>query len=349
LRHDGSVIFFLVRAMRSGQRARIASLLSAAAACVLTGAFLFSLAEKLPFTTGLYWAITTATTVGYGDVTPHNGIGRLIASAVMLTTIPLLASVFALATGGYAAAGIRRILAMHNPLPERPYRLVIGMAQSVPAILRELVAAGVTVVLVADTDPAGVPTEVHHIRADPTDESAIKRAKPADAEQALITGTSDGDVLVSSVLVRKQAPDLPIVAVVSSSAVREALHDLGVRQTMSAHDLIAATLAKSLEAPHAADMVSELVESQRHRLSEVDAAAEGAVGKALSAVRDERDGLVLGLVHDGTFSLGIADDPTVEDGDSLLVAESTPPGTGNGRRPVVERLAVGERRAAGSG
>jgi Trk K+ transport system NAD-binding subunit len=101
------------------------------------------------------------------------------------------------------------------------------MSQSVPAILRELLAAGVTVVLVADTDPAGLPAEVHHIRADPTDESAITRAQPADAEQALITGTSDGDVLVSSVLVRKQAPDLPTVAVVSSASVREALRDLG--------------------------------------------------------------------------------------------------------------------------
>jgi voltage-gated potassium channel len=335
--------------MRSGQRTRISILLGAAAACLLIGALLFSLAEHYTFTTSLYWAITTATTVGYGDVTPHNGLGRVIASGVMLTTIPLLASVFALATGGYAAAGIRRILAMHNPLPEPPYRLVIGMSQSVPAILRELVAAGVTVVLVADTDPAGLPPEVHHIRADPTDESAIRRARPADAEQALITGTSDGDVLVSSVLVRKQAPDLPIVAVVSSASVREALRDLGVRQTVSAHDLIAATLAKSLEAPHAADMVSELVESQRHRLSEVDAGAEGAVGKALSAVRDERDGLVLGLVHNGTFSLGLADDPTVEAGDSLLIAESAPPGTANGRRAIGERRAVGERPPAGSG
>ncbi len=329
--------------MRSGQRARIAILLGAAASCLLIGALLFSLAEHYAFTTCLYWAITTATTVGYGDVTPHNSLGRLIASGVMLTTIPLLASVFALATGGYAAAGIRRILAMHSPLPDPPYRLVIGMSQSVPAILRELVAAGVTVVLLANTDPAGLPAEVHHIRADPTDESAIRRAKPAGAEQALITGASDGDVLVSSVLVRKQAPDLPIVAVVSSASVREALRDLGVRQTMSAHDLIAATLAKSLEAPHAADMVSDLVESPRHRLSEVDAATEGAVGKALSAVRDERDGLVLGLVHNGTFSLGLADDPTVQAGDSLLIAEKGPPATANLRR------AVDERRAADSG
>jgi voltage-gated potassium channel len=316
------VIIFLVRAMRSGHRARIALLLAAAAGCVLLGAALFALTQHIPFSTGLYWAITTATTVGYGDVTPKPGIGRLIASGVMLTTIPLLASVFALATGGYVAAGVRRILAMHSPFPERPYRVLIGMNQTVPAILEQLVAAGVAVVLVADTDPAGLPDEVHHIRADPTQEAALKQARLAGAQQALVTGGSDGDVLVSSVLVRRLAPQVPITALVSSPSVREALADLGVQHTMSAHDLIAATLAKSLEAPHAGDMVAQLVESGSHRLAEVAAADEGAVGKQLSAVRDERAGLVLGLVQDGKFTLGLADDPVIGSGDYLLIAEN---------------------------
>lgn len=321
------MIIFLVRAWRSGHKVRIAMLLGAAIGCLLLGAVLFSISQHIAFTASIYWAITTATTVGYGDVTPKTGIGRLIASGVMLTTIPLLASVFALATGGYITAGLRRILGMHSPFPDQPYRLVIGMNQTVPAILKELVAARVATVLLADVDPSGLPPEVHHIRADPTDEAAVRRTKPAEAEQALITGGSDGEVLVSSVIVRRQAPDLPIIALVASASVREALRDLGVQQTMSAHDLIAATLAKSLEAPHAADLVSQLVESDAHRLNEVEAAAEGAVGKPLSAVRSERDGLVLGLVHDGTFSLGVGDDPVVQAGDRLLVAEKARPRT----------------------
>ena len=111
------------RLLNQRNRKHIAALLAAGLACVLVGAELFALSQDLPFTTGLYWAVTTATTVGYGDVTPHNGIGRLIASAVMLitipllTTIPLLAAVFALVTGGAAAAGIRRILNMENQFP----------------------------------------------------------------------------------------------------------------------------------------------------------------------------------------------------------------------------------------
>jgi voltage-gated potassium channel len=317
------VIFFLVRAFRSGHRARIAILLAVAVACMLVGAALFAATQHLSFGTGVYWAITTATTVGYGDVTPKTDAGRIIASGVMLTTIPLLASVFALATGGYITEGIRRVLSMHSPFPDRPYRLVLGMNDMVPEILKQLARAGIAVVLVADVDTATVPEKVHHLRADPTQESALRRARPADAEQALITGQSDGDVLVTSVLVRRMAPDLRVAALVSSPSVREALVDLGVQQAMSAHDLVASTLATSLEAPHAADMVAQLVESGSHRLAEVEAETEGVVGKSLSAVRDERAGLVLGLVHAGRFSLGLAEDPVIEAGDSLLVAEAT--------------------------
>jgi voltage-gated potassium channel len=33
---------------------------------------------------GMYWAITTMTTVGFGDITPKTDLGRVIASVMML-------------------------------------------------------------------------------------------------------------------------------------------------------------------------------------------------------------------------------------------------------------------------
>jgi voltage-gated potassium channel len=314
------VITILLRVLGVRQRRHVLVLLGSVAAVVLLGGELFALAESLPFTTGLYWAITTATTVGYGDVTPHNPVGRLLASLVMLTTIPMLAAAFALVSGAAAAAGVRRILAMHTQFPTGTYRLVVGMSPTVPAILDELARSGIPVVLVADIDPARVREGVHVVRGDPTDEAAIRRAQPAGAEQALITGGSDGDVLVSAVLLRKQAPSLTMTALVSSPSVREALRDLGVRQTISASEMVSRTLAASLETPHAGDMISQLI-GNRDLLAEISPET-AAVGKPLSVVRNERAGLVLGLVRDGEFTLGIGDDPVIAPGDRLLVAEA---------------------------
>lgn len=314
------MITLLVRVLSTRHQRHIVLLLSAAVGCMLVGGALFAMTQHLPVTTGWYWAITTATTVGYGDVTPHTAAGRVVASLVMLTTIPLLASAFALVTGSAAAAGVRRVLAMRNRFPDGDYRLVIGMDPTVPAILDELVAARIAVVLVADVDPANIDERVHVIRGDPTQPHSIRLARPEGAQQALLTGANDGDVLVSAVLLRKQAPDLPVVALVSSPSVREALHELGIRQTLSARELIARTLAKSLEAPHAGDMLAQLVASNSHRLTEVRADATTA-GRPLSAIRDERSSLVLGLVHDGAVTLGIGSDPLVGAEDSLLIAE----------------------------
>jgi voltage-gated potassium channel len=315
------MLLILVRVFGGVHRRHVVVLLAAALGCALGGAALFSYTDNIGFGTAIYWAITTATTVGYGDVTPHNGASQVIASATMLTTIPLLAGVFALVTGAAAARGIRRILAMEHRFPDGSYRLVIGLDPTVHAILDELVKAGDPVVLVADVDPANIRSEVHVIRGDPTHLAAIRSAKPQGAQQVLITGGSDGDVLVSAVLLRGLAPDVPAMALVRSASVREALRELGVKQTFSTEELIAHTLAKSLEAPHAGDMLNQLVESNAHKLTETEA-GQDVVGKPLSAVRGARDGLVLGLVHDGKFSLGIGEDPVVTAGDRLLVAEA---------------------------
>ena len=177
------MIALLLRAFGVPHRRHVIILLGAVAGVVLLGAGLFALAEDLPYTTGLYWAVTSATTVGYGDVTPHNPVGRLIASLVMLTTIPMLAAAFAIVSGAAAAAGVRRILAMHSQFPDGTYRLIIGMSPTVPAILEELAGAGIPVVHVADVDPASARSGVHVVRGNPTDEAAIARARPAPSRR----------------------------------------------------------------------------------------------------------------------------------------------------------------------
>jgi len=314
------VFVLFARLLQVGHRRHIALLLSALAACVLAGGALFALTQHIAITTGLYWAIATATTVGYGDVTPKNPSGRVVASAVMLTCIPLLGATFALLTGATVSAGLRKVLNMGQGFPAGSYRIVVGMHPAVPAIIRELDKAKDAVVLVADIDPTEIPEDVHLVRGDPTSPGPLRRARPEGAIHALVTGAADGDVLVSAVFLHEQAPGLPISALVSSPAVSEALRELRINQTVSLDDLVAHTMAKTLETPHAGDLLLRLIGSEHHRLVEVEVDA-AVVGKPLSTVRNERDGLVLGVVGAAGVSLGIGEDPRLESGDKLLIAE----------------------------
>ena len=52
---------------------------------------------------GLWWAVQTVTTVGYGDQVPTNTAGRLLAAAVMLVGLAFLAVITAAVTSAFVA------------------------------------------------------------------------------------------------------------------------------------------------------------------------------------------------------------------------------------------------------
>lgn len=296
-------------------------LLVVAVLCLVAGGAVFSVTQHIPVTTGWYWAVTTATTVGYGDVTAHNASGRLVASVVMLTTIPLLAAAFALFTGSTVAKGIRRVLHMAVSFPSGPFRLVLGMQPAVAVALDELGDARASVVLVADVEPETVPHHVFLVRGDPTAEATLRTAKPADAVHVLVACPDDGDAMLAAALVHNEAPDVPLTVLVGSPRLKPALHDLGVEQVLSPDDLAGHALAKALEAPRAGDLLVHLIRGEHHRITE-QVVDDAAGSRRLSEIRASCRQLVLGVVQGGAVSLGIGDDdPDVRPGDVLLLVE----------------------------
>ncbi|HME02990.1 MAG TPA: potassium channel family protein [Solirubrobacteraceae bacterium] len=58
---------------------------------------------------GLWWAIQTVTTVGYGDLVPTSTVGRLVAALVMVVGIGFLAVVTAAITSAFIESARRRL------------------------------------------------------------------------------------------------------------------------------------------------------------------------------------------------------------------------------------------------
>jgi voltage-gated potassium channel len=85
-----------MRALRLVQRATdsLAELVAIYAAAILSAAALFSVLEHQGLFDSLYWAVTTALTIGYGDYSPHTVPGKVLAMVLMhfvtLFVIPLL-------------------------------------------------------------------------------------------------------------------------------------------------------------------------------------------------------------------------------------------------------------------
>ena len=75
----------LVRLLFTAEGLRYAALLTLLTA--ITGGAGFASVEKISLGDGIYWAVATMTTVGYGDITPMTPEGKGIAICVMLVGI----------------------------------------------------------------------------------------------------------------------------------------------------------------------------------------------------------------------------------------------------------------------
>jgi voltage-gated potassium channel Kch len=78
----------------------------ATAMVVVVGGVLMRLLDHSEYPSvgrGLWWAMQTVTTVGYGDVTPEHTSGRIIASLIMLWGIAFLAILIAAITSTFVA------------------------------------------------------------------------------------------------------------------------------------------------------------------------------------------------------------------------------------------------------
>ena len=50
---------------------------------------------------GVWWALVTITTVGYGDITPVTTLGRIVASSLMLLGLGLIATITAIVSAKF--------------------------------------------------------------------------------------------------------------------------------------------------------------------------------------------------------------------------------------------------------
>ena len=70
---------------------RLLTLIAFYVSCVLLAALIFDAAEGSDFPSSLWWACVTATTIGYGDLSPVTLTGRVVGVVLVhLTTLMVL-------------------------------------------------------------------------------------------------------------------------------------------------------------------------------------------------------------------------------------------------------------------
>lgn len=164
-----------------------------------------------------YYTLVTASTVGYGDVTPISPSARLFG----LTVVIFGTASFAIALGALLGPAIQaRLAATLGRMTEQQLQqledhvVVLGYGDLSEPIVQELSAVADFVVVTTDAEAGSTLRDRGHLVLvdDPSDEAALERVSLEKAKAVVAATNNDADDALSVLTARQLQPDIRIVA-----------------------------------------------------------------------------------------------------------------------------------------
>ncbi|QIO23939.1 NAD-binding protein [Haloarcula sp. JP-L23] len=189
-------------------------------------------------TDAFYYTLVTASTVGYGDITPTTEQATLFAMSVVV----LGTASFAIALGSLLGPAIEKRLseALGNMTDAQldlleNHVVVLGYGDLTEPILEELVDATDFVVITPDSETAArlQQRDIAVLTADPSDEEPLRRAGIEDARAAVAATNDDAQDALSILTAHSLNPDLNIVAAATERENIEKLRRAGASTVIS--------------------------------------------------------------------------------------------------------------------
>lgn len=145
---------------------------------------------------GLWWALVTVTTVGFGDITPVTTLGRIVGAVMMIGGMFTLA-LFAGIVGSSLVTGMLSIREEQFRMSDYVNHVVVcGYDQSshllLEALQQNVDLSGTRVVFFEDQErPRDLPPEFLWVQGDPTKESELDKVRLTHAAAVIVAGARD--------------------------------------------------------------------------------------------------------------------------------------------------------------
>jgi voltage-gated potassium channel len=297
--------------------------------------------EDLSAGEAAYLTVITLTTVGYGDVVPRTGGGRLFTAALLLSglgTVLYLASVGAqMVLEGHLRDLLGRN-AMQRRIDElRDHVIVCGYGRFGQAVADELRRGGADLVVV-DADPAREDglraANLPYLIGSGLADDVLERAGIRRARALVVATPSDPDNVFITLSAREKSKTIRIHARGETEAGLRRLVLAGAHQALSAYHSGGIRMAASILRPAVVDFLELSLPGRdaQMTLEEIQLEARSSLGgRTIAQVEQDWQRVrVVGLRRGDEFRIVPEGSTVLEHGDLLVVI---------GEREVLGRLA----------
>ncbi len=300
---------------------------------VVVGTAWYALVEGFGFEDGLYMAVISITTVGYGEVRPLDGSGRAFTICYLLVGVGVLfyvvtVEVETVIVGGVADAfGLRRNRGRVRRMND--HVIICGYGRVGRETADMLTARSISHVVV-DVDAAAIASisgkHVATVVGDATHEMTLREAGVERARTLIAAADSDVQNTYIVLTARALNPSLFIVARAGSDSAERRLRTAGADSVVSPYQIGGRRMALAAVQPALVqflDRITSIDAGGGHVLAEVivEDGPRGVAGRTLEALGIAVPAVhILGMERDGEgFTVGPHADVTLRPGDRLFV------------------------------
>ncbi|AMX82483.1 ion transporter [Geobacillus subterraneus] len=310
-------------------------LFAAASAMIVLFGALMRLIEPETFRTvfdGIWWAIVTAATIGYGDIVPKTVGGKLAAIVLIALGTGIITAYFA-SISAAAAARETALTSGQLPYAERGHAIIVGWNERAREVLLRLAQRDPSLrfVLIDATVPShplpNVP--VHFIKGAAHDDAVLEMANIGHARFVLITADphkaeeeADKDTIVTLLAAKSLNPSVyAIVEILTGRNVQNAFR-AGADEVIQTNLLAGTAMAASLRSPGIAGAIERMLGRFGEQTLRLLAPDERQIGQPFAAVQLlllEQNITLLGVIRGDNGNLAVLPQRPIEKNDRLFV------------------------------
>ncbi|WP_318937005.1 potassium channel family protein [Oceanobacillus halotolerans] len=279
---------------------------------------------------GIWWAFVTGATVGYGDYVPLTVRGKIVAVLLFLTGGALLA--YYISTLSAVTVERERNLAKGKIAFRGMNHLVfIGWNDRTRQLIEMTTKNETVKVVLIDRTLQHLPNQdhpVHFIHGDPAEDAVLEKANISKAKRVVITADiskkekqADNLAILTTVAIRGNNPDVPIIVeILSKSQVENALR-AGANTIIRSNDFMSALLFHELLRVKTAtpfeDILHLLTKQQFHHSKVSDKLADKTFYEiAAESLKEQR--IILGILRGDEWKMNPSGNLKLQKGDIII-------------------------------